>query len=79
MPKGTMFMMIGIELDKFPEFSSCLEFTQNLTREQSLQTIPGDPCLFYPGFIRIVLTAPEEMIIESCKRFDEFCKKHYVA
>lgn len=72
-------MMIGIELNKFPEFSSCLEFTQNLIREQSVPTFPGDPCFFFPGYMRIVLTVPEMMIIKSGSRIKEFCEKHYDA
>lgn len=76
-PKGAMYMMIGIELDKFPSLDSCLEFTQNLTREQSVQTLPGYPCFFFKGYFRIVLTVPEELIIEACLRIKEFCNDNY--
>lgn len=69
-------MMIGIEFDKFPNIRTCLEFMQALAMEQSVFVIPGE-CFFFPGFIRIVLTAPEEMLIESCTRIKEFCAKHY--
>lgn len=41
-------MMVGIDLEGFPKFSSCLEFTQGLTKEQSVQTFPGFPCFFFP-------------------------------
>lgn len=79
MPKGAMYMMIGIDLEKFPKFTSCLEFTQFLTKEQSVQTFPGFPCFFYPSFFRIVLTVPENLITEACKRIKEFCEAHYKA
>ncbi|CAO1379086.1 unnamed protein product [Diamesa tonsa] len=79
MPKGSMYMMIGIDLKSFPDFSSCLDFTQGLIREQSVLTFPGDPCFEFPGFFRIVLTVPEDMIIESCSRIREFCGFHYTA
>lgn len=69
-------MMIQIELDKFPEFESCLEFTQQLIREQSVLVFPGYPCFNYPGFMRIVLTVTDDMIKESCKRLKEFCEAH---
>lgn len=75
-PKGAMYMMIGIDLDKFPEFNTCLEFTQQLIREQSVLVFPGDPCFNYPGFMRIVLTVTDSMIEESCGRLKEFCEAH---
>lgn len=48
MPKGAFYMMIGIELGKFPQFSSCLEFIENLAFEQSVLAFPG-PCFDFPG------------------------------
>lgn len=69
-------MMIGIDLEMFPKFSSCLDFTNELTKEQSVMTFPGYPCFFYPSFFRIVLTVPENMITEACKRIKEFCETH---
>jgi tyrosine aminotransferase len=70
-------MMIGVDIGKFPKYSTCLEFTQGLIREQSVQTFPGFPCFFYPSYFRIVLTVPENLITEACKRIKEFCEVHY--
>lgn len=42
-------MMIKIELEKFPMFKSCLEFTQQLIREESVHVFPGHPCFNFPG------------------------------
>lgn len=75
-PKGAMYLMVEIELEKFPNFSSSMDFMQALGREQSVLVFPGE-CFNYPGFLRFVITAPEEMLIEACKRLDEFCKEHY--
>jgi tyrosine aminotransferase len=71
-----MYMMIRIDLDKFPEFETCFEFTQQLTREQSVLVFPGYPCFNFPGFMRIVLTVTDETITESCSRIKEFCELH---
>lgn len=76
MPKGAMYMMIKVHLESFPTFSSCNEFTERLIGEQSVLVFPGGPCFNFPGFIRIVLTVPEGMIIEACERIREFCEKH---
>lgn len=69
-------MMIGIDLGKFPEFASCLEFVENLAMEQSVLAFPG-PCFDFPSYFRFVLTVPEDMIIEACQRIQEFCYDHF--
>lgn len=76
LPRGSMYMMIEIELEKFPQFANCEEFTEGLISEQSVLLFPSSPCFNFPGFMRIVLTVPIEMIEEACERIDEFCKKH---
>lgn len=76
MPRGTMYLMVKIELEKFPKFNTCLEFSNQLMREQSVATFSGSPCFNFPGFFRIVLTVPENLIIEACERIKEFCEIH---
>lgn len=76
MPKGAFYMMIGIDLGKFPKFQSCLEFIENLTKEQSVLAFPG-PCFDFPGYFRFVLTVPEDLIVEACQRIQEFCYEHF--
>ena len=71
-----MYMMIGIDVDHFPEYPTDLLFVQDLVKEQSVFCLPGE-CFDYPNYIRIVLTVPEEMILEACGRIGEFCDKHY--
>lgn len=31
----------------------------------------------YPNFFRIVVTVPEEMMVEACVRIRQFCQCHY--
>lgn len=76
MPSGAMYMMIGVDLDNFPDISSELDFVQDLVREQSVFCLPGK-CFNIENYMRIVLTVPREMIVEACNRIREFCEKHY--
>lgn len=76
MPDGAMYMMIGIDVDHFPEYPTELLFVQDLVKEQSVFCLPGQ-CFEYPNYIRIVLTVPEDMIVEACNRIAEFCEQHY--
>jgi tyrosine aminotransferase len=71
-----MYIMIKIQLEKFPDFSSCREFTEGLIQEQSVLLFPGSPCFNFEGFFRIVLTVPEDLLVEACGRIKEFCEVH---
>lgn len=76
MPDGAMYMMIGINIENFPDYENDLEFVQGLVKEQSVFCLPGQ-CFDYPNYMRIVLTVPEELIWESCIRIADFCNKHF--
>ena len=76
MPQGSMYIMVKINIDRFSKFSSCLEFTEKLIEEQSVQTFPGFPCFDFPGYFRIVLTVPKSLLMEACDRIKEFCADH---
>lgn len=78
LPEGAFYMMIKIDLERFPKFANCLEFVEGLTEEQSILAFPG-ACFNFPGYLRFVLTLPEDMMIEACKRVQTFCSEHYVA
>lgn len=76
MPNGAMYMLIGIDIEHFPELVDEMEFFEGLIREQSVFCLPGR-CFDYPNYMRIVLSVPEHLIIESCQRIVEFCCKYY--
>lgn len=76
MPKGGIFLMFGIDFKKFPKFSSSFDFFRALANDQSVFAFPSE-CFNYGGFLRICITAPEEMLIEACERIKEFCSKHF--
>ncbi|EDV29819.1 Tyrosine aminotransferase [Trichoplax sp. H2] len=79
MPKGSMYMMIGIDIERFTGFESDLEFTHKLYEDESVSCIPGR-CFSYEGFFRIVLTVPEDMLKVACCRIADFCNAHrYIA
>jgi len=76
MPDGTMYMMVKIELEHFPQFHSGLDFMQRLMEEESVFCLPGE-CFGIPGFMRLVITIPSELIQEACNRMAEFCSRYY--
>ncbi|CAG0879322.1 unnamed protein product [Cyprideis torosa] len=76
-PQGAMYMMIAIDLDRFPAFQDDLEFVEAMVSEQSVFCLPGK-CFDYPRFCRIVLTVPQAQTQEACERIEQFCRRHYV-
>lgn len=68
---------VGIDMDKFPQFSEDLHLMEGLVSEESVFCLPGQ-CFDLPNFMRIVLTVPKELTIEACDRMVAFFTRHYV-
>lgn len=62
-----------LQSDEIPDG---VTFMRKLITEQSVFIFPTD-YFELPGFLRIVLTAPEEQLKEACQRIKEFCEKYY--
>jgi tyrosine aminotransferase len=75
MPKGSMYIMIGIDLDQLTGFKDDTDFTERLYLEKSVLCFPGK-AFRSPGFFRIVLCASEEKLSEACDRITEFCSQY---
>jgi len=69
-----MFMMVRVDMSRFPQFKTDLEFIEDLLSEQSVICLPGE-CFNYPNSMRLVLTLPPEMLQAACRRIMEFCCK----
>jgi len=76
MPSGAMYMMVGLDPRGFPEYKSDLDLVSALISEQSVFCLPGK-CFNIANYVRIVLTVPEDMMIEACQRIEAFCRQHY--
>lgn len=76
MPSGAMYLMVGIDMEHFPDFKNDVDFTERLVTEQSVFCLPAS-AFEYPNFFRIVVTVPEEQMVEACDRIREFCLTHY--
>jgi len=75
MPQAAMYMMVRVDMNRFPHFKSDLDFVEKMVGEQSVFCLPGK-CFNYPNYIRIVLTVPTNLLEEACDRMKEFCNKH---
>jgi len=77
MPQGAMYMMVRVDMSRFPQFENDLEFVERLVSEQSVFCLPGK-CFNYPNYVRIVLTVPENLLSKACDRMLEFCSQYLV-
>ncbi|KAJ4436341.1 hypothetical protein ANN_18972 [Periplaneta americana] len=77
MPQGAMYMMVGVSLERFPALRSERHFVERLVAEESVFLLPGQ-CFDYPSYVRLVLTAPEDMLLEACARIAAFCTRYYL-
>ncbi|KAL0078054.1 tyrosine aminotransferase [Phycomyces blakesleeanus] len=75
-PQGAMYMMVGIDIPKFKDISSDVEFSQKLMAEESVLCLPGE-CFNYPNYIRIVITPTVDRLEEAYKRMALFCARHH--
>lgn len=76
MPSGAMYLMVGVDMEHFPGFHNDVDFTECLVTEQSVFCLPAS-AFEYPNYFRIVVTVPEEMMMEACRRIRVFCQRHY--
>ncbi|KAK3086702.1 hypothetical protein FSP39_022197 [Pinctada imbricata] len=76
-PQGAMYMMIGIDIEKFPGIKDDVDFTEKLVKEQSVFCLPAK-CFQYPNYFRIVLTIPKDKVVVACDRMRDFCNDHYM-
>ena len=73
MPRGAMYMMVKMDMERFPQFTSDLDFIEKLVSEESVYCLPGK-CFNYPGYMRLVLTLPANLLEEALERINEFCR-----
>ena len=73
MPRGAMYMMVKVDMERFPHFTTDLQFIEKLVSEESVHVLPGK-CFNYPGYMRLVLTLPKGLLSEALERIHSFCR-----
>jgi tyrosine aminotransferase len=75
-PQGAMYMMVGIDLNKFKDIIDDVDFSQKLLAEESVFVLPAQ-CFKQPNYFRIVICPPVEKLKIAFDRLEEFCRNHY--
>lgn len=75
-PQACMYLMVRIDVEKFPNFSDDVEFSKGLLQEQMLFVLPGS-CFLADNFIRLVTCAPKHILEDAIARLRKFAEAHY--
>jgi tyrosine aminotransferase len=77
-PQGAMYVMLAIEMEKFPDMADDREFAQKLLDEQNIFVLPGQ-CFYMPNYFRIVTCCSQEIMQTAFEKIKAFCEAHYSA
>ena len=74
-PSGALYTLIRIHLDVFPHLPNDVAFSTALYQEEAVLVLPGS-CFDKPGYVRLVMASPAEVMKEVGERLEEFCARH---
>ncbi|EME26768.1 tyrosine aminotransferase isoform 2 [Galdieria sulphuraria] len=75
MPQGSMYIMVGIQIEKSRDIKNDIDFCQKLLNEESVFVLPGQ-CFGASNYFRIVFCAPMDKLAEAYNRMSDFCRRH---
>ncbi|GCC20459.1 hypothetical protein chiPu_0019019 [Chiloscyllium punctatum] len=67
-PCGAMYLMVGIDMDDFPEFESDIDFTERLIAEQSVFCLPATVTPFHKRNLELCLKTNSAVRLEEVFR-----------
>ena len=72
-PQGAMYVMAKIDVKRLG-FEDDMQFAKELLREEAVFVLPGQ-CFQAPNFVRIVFSAPQNVLAEAFFRIRSFCSR----
>ncbi len=78
MPQGALYMLLKLDATAFLDLPDDVSFCATLLQEENLVLLPGQ-CFGLSGYVRLVLTPPQDMLAEGLRRLRGFCLRHAAA
>lgn len=72
-PQGAMYAMVMIDVKKLG-LKDDMEFVEKLLQEEAVFALPGQ-CFQAPNFIRVVFSAPRDVLAQAFDRIEQFCNR----
>jgi tyrosine aminotransferase len=66
-------MIVGLQIEKFEDVHSDVDFTEKLVREEGVMVMP---VLSKKPFIRLVICLPIPQLETASSRIVDFCTRH---
>lgn len=77
-PQGAMYVMVKIDVDRYPDLQDDCEFVQKLLDEEAVFVLPGQ-CFGMNNYFRLVFSAPMAILSDAYDRIIDFCTRHATA
>ncbi|ORY29170.1 pyridoxal phosphate-dependent transferase [Naematelia encephala] len=74
-PEGALYILVRIDQTAFPQFVDEVDFCTTLLREEAVFVMPG-LCFETPGYFRVVIASPADIMHEVGERLKEFSSRH---
>mmetsp|Transcript_21780 Transcript_21780/g.29972 ORF Transcript_21780/g.29972 Transcript_21780/m.29972 type:complete len:411 (-) Transcript_21780:29-1261(-) len=74
-PKGAMYMMVQVDVDRFKDIDNDIDFFSLLLEEESVSVLPGE-VFGAPNFVRLVTCPSVDVLQVAVERIGEFCARH---
>lgn len=71
--QGAMYLMAQVDVELLG-LKDDMEFVEELLKEEAVMLLPGE-CFQAKNFVRIVYSAPQQVLGEACERISAFCKR----
>ena len=68
MPSGALYMIVGIELDKFPHISTGIDFMEKLMLEESVYILPGEVSEWVLCSLSVLLVFPVSRLYQGATK-----------
>lgn len=79
-PQGAMYVLLKMNGDAFKDangFFTDVTFAKRLLAEESVLVLPGT-CFHAPGYLRLVITVPDDELQNAWDRIETFCERYSV-
>lgn len=74
-PQGSMYTILGLDLDRFDGIRNDVDFCHKLVREENVFVLPGSS-FEVPGTIRVAFSADKITLATAIQRISSFCDRH---
>ncbi|OXG22863.1 tyrosine aminotransferase [Cryptococcus neoformans] len=75
-PTGALYVLVRISRSKFPHLQDDVAFATALYCEEAVFVLPG-VCFDSPGYLRLVLASPANVMEEVVRRLRSFCHRNH--